>query len=123
VIVRHIDMLVITICRGPERCNFDNLTAKADMRQSEPSSNQTTIAEQGPDLFGVRVSRNIEVLRMQLEQRITHSAAYQKRLKSRLVQPVQDFERALGNFCPRYIVGRAGNDFGLSAFLGPAAFQ
>ncbi len=122
-IVRHIDMLVIAICRGPERRNFDHLTAKADMCQPEPPPDEAAVAEQGPDLFGVRVSRNIEVLRMQLEQRITYPAAYQKRLKSRLVPPVQDFERALGNFCPRYIVGRAGNDFGLSAFLGPAAFQ
>jgi hypothetical protein len=69
------------------------------------------------------ISRNIEILGMQLEQRIPDPAAYQKRLKSCLVQPIQDFERAFGDFCPRNIVGRTGYDFGLSGLLSPAAFQ
>ncbi len=123
IIVGSIGMLVIAISSGSEGRNFDDLAAEANVRQPEPPTDQPTVAEQGSYLIRVGVCRNIEIFGMQIKQRIAHAAADQKRLKSRFVQPVQDFERAFGNFCPRNIVGRAGNDFRLSGFFGPAAIQ
>ena len=122
-IVGRIGMLVVSVSSSPECGDFDDLPAKANVRQPETPANQAAIAEQGLDFLGMGVGRDVEVLGMQLEQCIAHPATYQKRLKPRFVQPVQDFERAFGNFCPRNIVGRAGNDLGFSGFFSPAAIQ
>ena len=80
-----IGMLVVTIGRSSECGNFDDLPTESDMCQPEPPPDQSAIAEQSFDLLGMSVRCDIEVLGMQLEQRIAHPAAHQKRLKSRFM--------------------------------------
>jgi hypothetical protein len=79
--------------RGAKRRDFDDFVAEAHMREMEAAADQPAVAEQLLDLVGMRVGRDVEVLRMQAEQQIAHGAADQKGLKTGVAQPVKHFER------------------------------
>ena len=93
VVVCDIRMLFIALGSGTESGHFDDFPAEADMRQPEPASDQPAVGKQGPHFFGMCVGRNIEILGMQLKQRIPYAAAHEKCLKPGFVQPVQYLER------------------------------
>ncbi len=60
---------------------------------------------------------------MQPEHGIAHTATDQKRLISGLVQAIQDFQRAVGNFVSGDVVGGAGNDLWNCVLRVPAIIQ
>ena len=69
--------------RGAERRDLDDLGAEAHVRKVEAASDQPAVAEQLADLLGVRVGRDVEVLRAQAEQQVTHRTADQEGLVAR----------------------------------------
>ncbi len=60
---------------------------------------------------------------MQSEQSIAHTAADQKCLIAGLVQPVQDFQRTVGDLVPGDVMRGAGNDLGYGLLRNPAFIQ
>ena len=78
--------------RGAERRDLDDLVAEAHVREVEAPADQPAVAEQLLDLVGVRIGRDVEILRMQAEQQVAHGAADQKGLKAGVPQPVQHLE-------------------------------
>ena len=86
------------------------------MGQTETATDQPAIAEQCLDLIGRRIGRDVEILGMQLEHRVTHAAANEEGLVACLVQSVQNLECALGEFGARDVVLRP-RDY--SWFSGP----
>ena len=117
VIVLHIAVILRALSSRSERRNFDNLASEANVCEPESPANQAAIGKQRTHLLRVRIRRNIEILRVQTEQCITHATADKKSLESRLVQPVQHLERTPGNFVPGYVVGGARNNGGAGFLL------
>ena len=86
VVVRNVVVLVNG--GGPKGRYFDDLAAESHMCEPEPPADEPAIAEQSPHLVRRRVGRNVEVLRVQAEQCIPHTAADQEGLVTGLVQSV-----------------------------------
>ena len=59
------------------------------MRQPEASADETAVAEQPAHLLGQRVRGNVEILRFQAEQQISHAAADQECLEAALAQAIE----------------------------------
>src|SRR5210317_114798 len=102
-------IVVLTDGGSPECRNFDDLAPEAHMRQAKTTANQSTITKQRLDFLWRCVRGDVEVLRMQLEHCIAHSAANQEGLIARLVQSVQNLECAFGKLGPSDVVIRPGD--------------
>jgi len=103
--------------RSSPKCrDLDDLATVAHMRKAEAPTNQAAVTEQRLDLFRRRARCDIEVLGVQLEHGIAHTAANEEGLVARLVQSVQNLECALGKLGPGDVVIRSGD---YSWFYGP----
>ena len=109
-------VVVFTERTCPESRDLDDLATEADMRQAKPPADQPAIAEQPLNLVRRCIGRDIKILGMQLEHRVTHTASNEEGLVTRLVQSVQNLECALGKLGPRNVVLRP-RDY--SWFSGP----
>ena len=97
---------VAAVARAAKRRNFDDLAAEAHMREAEPPADQAGVAEKLPDLLGVGIRDDIEVLRVHAEQQVAYAAADDVRIEACVLEPIQDLERAIGD------VGAADGVFG-----------
>ena len=75
-----------------------NLYKLVNVIDVQDVTNQAAVTKQCPYLFGRRVRRNIEVLRVQTHQCIANRPAYQERLVACFVQSIQHLECAVGDF-------------------------
>ncbi len=65
------------------------------MHNFESSSDDSTIIEDLFDLIRGRVSDNIEILRFSSEKKISNPPPYDISLKTKFIQPMDDFDRVL----------------------------
>ena len=86
-------VLVDRRVRGAEGRDLDDLVAEAHVREVEAAADQPAVAEQLLHLVGMRVGRDVEVLRMQAEQQVAHGAADEKGLEAGVPQPVEHLQR------------------------------
>jgi hypothetical protein len=93
------------------------------VRQAKTAPDQPAVAEQRLDFFRMGIGRDVEILRMQAEERVADAAAHQECLEPGVVQPVQDFQGVLRYFGPGDVMGRAGDDCWFDGVLDPAVFQ
>ena len=96
--------------RGAEGGDLDDLAAEEDMRQTEPTTDQTTVAEQALDLFGQRIGGDIEILGLEPEHQVAHAAADEEGLEAGLAQPIEDPEGLGRDLRARDGVGIARDD-------------
>ena len=72
--------------RGAERRDLDDLVAESHVRQVKAPADQAAVAEDAPNVFRVRVGRDVEILGLQAEQQVAHGAADQERLVTGIAQ-------------------------------------
>jgi len=80
VIVLDVAVFLSAFRGRAKRRDFNDLFTETDVREPESASDQAAIAEQRPNLFRMGVRGDIEILRVQAEQRISHAASDQERL-------------------------------------------
>ena len=78
-------VLVDRRVRGAEGRDLDDLVAEAHVREMEAAADQAAVAEQLLHLVGMRVGRDVEILRVQAEQQVAHGAADQEGLVAGLL--------------------------------------
>ena len=71
-------VLVDLRVRGAERRDLDDLVAEAHVREVEAAPDQPAVAEELADLLGVRVGRDVEILRAHAEQQVAHAPPTRK---------------------------------------------
>ena len=64
--------------RGAKSRDLDDLPAEEHMREPKAPADQAAIAKQPLHLFGQRVGRDVEVLRLDAEQQIAHAPPTKK---------------------------------------------
>ncbi len=78
---------------SPESACLDDLFAEPDVSEAKAATDQKAVSEELPDLVGVSVGSDIEVLGGPAEQQVANAAADEVRDEARLVKPVEHSER------------------------------
>ena len=81
--------------RRTKRRYLDDLAAETDVRKPEAAADEPAVREQRAHLLGRCVGRNVEVLGVQTDQCVTHTAAHEECLVARLVEPIQHLQRTV----------------------------
>jgi hypothetical protein len=89
-----LDIIINVICGRAKRRHLYDLATETNMRKSKAPANEPAIAKQRTHFVRRGIRRYVKVLGMQIEHRITHTAANQKRLISRLIESVKDLQCA-----------------------------
>ncbi len=96
-------MLVGGVIAGLRRTkgrHFDRLGSHMDMDETEPAPDHERPSEERLDLFGPRVGRDVEVLRLDAEQQVAHRASDNERLEARLLEASGYLQRTPGKLVP-----------------------
>jgi hypothetical protein len=93
-VLRLVDAVVFVDLgvRGAKRRDLDDLVAETDVREVKAAADQSTVTEDAPDVLGVRIGGNVEILRLHVEQQVAHGAADEERLMARILEPVEHFQ-------------------------------
>ena len=97
-------IIVFVIGRGTKSSDLDDLPAKPHMRQPKATPDQAAIIKQRTNLLRCGISRDIEILGVQVQDCITHAATDQERLIAGLVQAIQHFQGGRGDFVSRDVM-------------------
>jgi len=76
-----------------ERGDFDDFSAKVDMHQLEPATDDPRIAKLGTHLFGRGAGGHVEIFRRDIEQHVAYATAYQVSLVAGVLQTFDDIHR------------------------------
>ena len=84
--------------------DLDNLPTVPDVHDLEPFADNAGVAEQVPDFLGVRICRDVKVLRRFAEDKVADTATHQVCLETVLREAVHHFE---GVFAYVFFVNQA----------------
>ena len=77
---------------GAKSRYLNDFVSEMHMRQTKAPTNEAAIMKQLPDIFGTRVSYDVEVLGFSSQQQIAHTTTDQKGPVTGALQPVQHFQ-------------------------------
>ena len=96
--------------RSAKGRHFDDFPPEAHVGKPESAPDEAAVPEQRLDFLRRRVRGHVEVLGLPLEQQVSYTATDEIRLVSRLIQCIEDLQRAAADVRPRYVVRGPRND-------------
>src|SRR5512135_1350741 len=110
--------VVVKFGLAPEGRDLNILSApEIDMGDAKAATDEARVAKELPDLLGMGVRGQIEILGGLAEEQIADASAHQVGNKSMVVKPVKNLQRFGVDIFSRDRVLRAGNDAGLRQFI------
>src|SRR5205085_8578944 len=90
VVVSHQQVLCVfrALRLAAERRDFDEAILKDDMHEPEAAADDAAVAEEAANLGGMRVRRDVEILRLAIHQQIADAAAAEIRAVSAAMQTI-----------------------------------